>query len=338
MAINVHQFKLDNEDLLKKNLRIYFDRGRENIKKFYERDNYIYDMSTLTNQNDDKLLEVILSLYYLNLFKGISGQSSTPFQSEFPAVFPSIQTPLIQKLNDYIQARPINVFNEIYNTINSNVTKSFLKNINDQMNDEAILQFDQFQNPKMQNGLYAQKIVDSNINEQNKNREALNLGEVSAADIAEDTLNDRSEDINLNNREPVNRALALGSLILINQRLNKKEVIDGVDSDLDKNFDTIIDRLAMTETQVATETFRGEEIDSFNDELSIAGAQKDIIKTWDAILDDRVRLWHAEADGQEKPLTEPFVVNGELLNFPGDMSLGASLNNIVNCRCEAAYK
>jgi hypothetical protein len=48
---------------------------------------------------------------------------------------------------------------------------------------------------------------------------------------------------------------------------------------------------------------------------------------------DRTREWHLEADGQIRSLDEPFEVNGEQLLFPGDTSLGASADNIINCRC-----
>ena len=60
-------------------------------------------------------------------------------------------------------------------------------------------------------------------------------------------------------------------------------------------------------------------------------------KTWHTILDKRTRDWHAEVNWQTKPITEPFEVNGELLQFPRDESLGASGGNIVNCRCSVTY-
>ncbi|MBH8599081.1 MULTISPECIES: phage minor head protein [unclassified Thermoactinomyces] len=56
-------------------------------------------------------------------------------------------------------------------------------------------------------------------------------------------------------------------------------------------------------------------------------------KEWFAAHQDRTRPWHLEADGQRRPLDEPFEVNGEKLMFPGDTSLGATADNIVNCRC-----
>ena len=63
-------------------------------------------------------------------------------------------------------------------------------------------------------------------------------------------------------------------------------------------------------------------------------------KSWAAILDGKTRsngFDHAEPDGQKVKLTEPFIVSGEKLMFPGDSSLGASIGNKANCRCSALY-
>jgi len=56
-------------------------------------------------------------------------------------------------------------------------------------------------------------------------------------------------------------------------------------------------------------------------------------KSWSAILDNRTRPDHAAANGQTVAFDQPFEVGGELLMFPGDTSLGASIENIANCRC-----
>jgi len=60
-------------------------------------------------------------------------------------------------------------------------------------------------------------------------------------------------------------------------------------------------------------------------------------KSWLATDDKRTREWHREADGQETGMEDPYQVNGELLMFPGDSSLGASASNIVKCRCCEVY-
>lgn len=58
-----------------------------------------------------------------------------------------------------------------------------------------------------------------------------------------------------------------------------------------------------------------------------------VYKRWVTQGDDRVRDKHASADGQEVPIDEPFEVGGELLMYPADTSLGASADNVINCRC-----
>ena len=55
--------------------------------------------------------------------------------------------------------------------------------------------------------------------------------------------------------------------------------------------------------------------------------------TWVTMGDSKVRTWHQEANFQTVPRNEPFVVMGELLMYPGDTSLGASMINISHCRC-----
>jgi hypothetical protein len=56
-------------------------------------------------------------------------------------------------------------------------------------------------------------------------------------------------------------------------------------------------------------------------------------KEWLATSDARTRKSHALASGQVMPLNSPFQVGGELLQYPGDPSLGATPGNFVNCRC-----
>ena len=49
---------------------------------------------------------------------------------------------------------------------------------------------------------------------------------------------------------------------------------------------------------------------------------------------DNTRFNHLAADGQEK-VNGTFTVSNELLRFPGDRSLGASIGNVARCRCAA---
>lgn len=57
----------------------------------------------------------------------------------------------------------------------------------------------------------------------------------------------------------------------------------------------------------------------------------EMIKEWASAEDSRTRPSHAEADGDEVPLDEPFVVGEARLMVPGDPSGPAK--EIINCRC-----
>ena len=59
----------------------------------------------------------------------------------------------------------------------------------------------------------------------------------------------------------------------------------------------------------------------------------EIYKEWVATNDARTRDEHRAADGQQVPIDEPFTVGGEHLMYAGDISMGASPWNTINCRC-----
>jgi len=69
----------------------------------------------------------------------------------------------------------------------------------------------------------------------------------------------------------------------------------------------------------------------------VKAMSENIRKMWKTVFDDVTRAAHIIADGQEVGVDEPFSVNNEFLMFPTDMSLGASLENIMNCRCDALF-
>lgn len=60
-----------------------------------------------------------------------------------------------------------------------------------------------------------------------------------------------------------------------------------------------------------------------------------MVKTWIATTHGAsattTRPAHLEADGQTVPITQPFMVGGEPLQFPGDPS--GSAGNVIQCRC-----
>lgn len=98
--------------------------------------------------------------------------------------------------------------------------------------------------------------------------------------------------------------------------------------------------IAMFETQAMAEETKLIEADT----IAATGAVvagiaivQQMQKTWNTILDERTRASHVQADGQERQQGQPFMVQGQLLRVPGDTSLGASLGNVINCRCASEF-
>jgi hypothetical protein len=62
-------------------------------------------------------------------------------------------------------------------------------------------------------------------------------------------------------------------------------------------------------------------------------------KSWVSFEDDKTRNSHRNMNPSEFiNLDQNFTVGGQAMLFPADASQGASLDNIVNCRCGLAFK
>jgi hypothetical protein len=100
--------------------------------------------------------------------------------------------------------------------------------------------------------------------------------------------------------------------------------------------------IAISETLNATEGARLIEANGLSDGLvsvKIEDAEASLLsqalyREWLTRQDDHVRPTHQAAHGQRVIGTaEPFRVGDSLLMYPGDTSLGASMNEIMGCRC-----
>jgi hypothetical protein len=65
------------------------------------------------------------------------------------------------------------------------------------------------------------------------------------------------------------------------------------------------------------------------------GENAPAVKVWLTAGDERVRDTHADADGQEVPVDQPFQVGDDFLAYPGDPS--GSDAETINCRCVVTY-
>jgi len=60
---------------------------------------------------------------------------------------------------------------------------------------------------------------------------------------------------------------------------------------------------------------------------------------WSATGDDRTRHGHAAMNGQKRTFGQPFQTpSGALMHYPGDTSLGAGLEDTIQCRCMKRYQ
>lgn len=62
-------------------------------------------------------------------------------------------------------------------------------------------------------------------------------------------------------------------------------------------------------------------------------------KEWISTFDQRTRTGkfnHMMPNGQKRPQGQPFDVSGQQLMHPGDIMLGATAGNVINCRCTSA--
>jgi hypothetical protein len=100
--------------------------------------------------------------------------------------------------------------------------------------------------------------------------------------------------------------------------------------------------IAQTETQFIAETAKSTEMNILigqkPDFQQTTPRPSGVSKTWFTMGDEIVRKTpfnHVNADGQTVDANDVFRVSNESLMFPGDMSQGASLGNIINCRCKS---
>lgn len=129
-------------------------------------------------------------------------------------------------------------------------------------------------------------------------------------------------------------ATVVSSSALAGESLTQAQIAKRIQVEFDQRSINRVDTIAMTETQTSAEEIKL--IESF----AVANTLREVtgqtmVKTWATVLDERTRASHVAADRQEQPLKTPYIVQGERLPVPGSAVLGASLNNIINCRCSS---
>jgi hypothetical protein len=114
--------------------------------------------------------------------------------------------------------------------------------------------------------------------------------------------------------------------------VTKNESQEQIAARIRKHYRSI--RQSRAETIARTEVHAAANYGSLS---AAAESEQSLAKIWVDTPDARTRDTHVSAGGQKKPLREPFLVDGERLMHPGDGSMGASSENLVNCRCTLFY-
>lgn len=109
------------------------------------------------------------------------------------------------------------------------------------------------------------------------------------------------------------------------------DIADGLAGGMNSPFEKAYN---LTTRIARTEGHRIQEQATFDAMLEAKNAGADVVKQWDATLDDRTREEHAEADGQIREIDEPFDVGGEQIMMAGD----GSAENCINCRCHVLIR
>ena len=61
----------------------------------------------------------------------------------------------------------------------------------------------------------------------------------------------------------------------------------------------------------------------------------EMVKQWVSTSDGRTRSAHSAANGQQRPMSEDFIIGGAPMGYAGDPKGGA--RNVINCRCVIIY-
>lgn len=126
------------------------------------------------------------------------------------------------------------------------------------------------------------------------------------------------------------------------RRQTRRDIAVQTGANLSRKLNGRVTGIASLETQAIAEAAKATEAQvlTFQPPSVTGGTLREVPvpKEWVTMGDEVVRrtpFSHVEADSQEKPLNQPFVVSGQLLRWPGDTSLGASVANVINCRCSS---
>lgn len=132
----------------------------------------------------------------------------------------------------------------------------------------------------------------------------------------------KADAINFSTIRIIKRVIIKGNQAGLGQEGIAKLIYDKVGSS--SLIDSRVRTIARTETHNAA-TYAMQE--------AAEETELKLVREWVSVSDDRTREAHADADGQQVGMDEPFIIDGEEIDIPGE----GSPENSINCRCSIIY-
>ena len=138
------------------------------------------------------------------------------------------------------------------------------------------------------------------------------------------------EQANNTNYEPIRKYVEVDDYLKTYVKSFSYDVVDSTNRHKNEPYYYSLDRARfMAENEVNTVINHARHMEAVN-------ARK-TMKRWKAIIDEVTRKDHIEINGKYIPIGQAFHVGDSWMMHAKDTSLGASTNQIVNCRCVTIY-
>jgi len=164
--------------------------------------------------------------------------------------------------------------------------------------------------------------------------------EVSAKlskDIAEKLIIESNDLVSIAKLKETKEEINLTKISKIDKRKNSEKFIKKINSLAEDGREQIAVMREATDINVIVRAKEKVEKKAM-DILNVVSAYAVMFKTWVNMGDKRVRPTHVQAGySAKRRINKPFNVGMYLMQYPGDTSLGAGIEEIAECRCFVSY-
>lgn len=250
-------------------------------------------------------IEASLSPLLASLFDSIVSISTNSY----------LQNGVIPTATDYLSN-----FNDFFDTLYTTTVSQFRDSLNDEMSSFEI------------------NSVNPNFTNQDLISQVQNNSDLKIDSFIQVNSSENANQVTQTNQEDIDNALAIAIASQLANGLNRAETANVFSAQLSSYFNGRSGTILATGVQNASEGSKQIVSEQYSTIVkTIDPNATGAVKIWVTKMDDKVRVSHREANFQSQLINTPFIVQDELLRYPGDTSMGASLNNVINCRCVSVF-